>query len=125
VIVSYAALRSAMKDGSGTLGESLGIDPSVHPVAALNADAQALADCFGVDLFIVTAMVDAVNDALADNGSRRLHAERVSDRIKSGELKRYLGSAGTRRIHSATLPMTRPCAFCRAGGKAHEPFLNL
>jgi len=96
VIVSYAALRSAMKDGSGTLGESLGIDPSVHPVAALNADAQALADCFGVDLFIVTAMVDAVNDALADNGFPENYTlSGVSDRIKSGELKRYLGSAGT------------------------------
>jgi hypothetical protein len=96
VVVSYAALHSTMKDGSGTLGESLGIDLSVHPVAALRAEAQALADYFGVDLYIVTAMVDAVNDALADNGFPENYTlSGVSDRIKSGELKRYLGSAGT------------------------------
>lgn len=95
VLVSYAALRGAMKDGSGTLAERLGIDLAVRPAAALDAEAQALADYFSVDLYVVTAMVDAINDALADNGFPEDYTlAGAGDRIRSGELKSYLESAG-------------------------------
>jgi hypothetical protein len=68
VIVSYYALDCVMKGGAETLGKTLGIDTSVHPVAARNSDQQLLADYFKLDLFYVTCLVDMINDQLAADG---------------------------------------------------------
>ncbi len=96
VIVSRFALDCETKDGSTTLGELLGIDSNVHPVAAINPEYQTLADYFNVDLYYVTLMADSINNALAENGHPESYAlTGVEARIQSGELGAYLESAET------------------------------
>jgi hypothetical protein len=90
VIVSFHALECARKGSSQTLGEFLGVSTGSHPSAALCGDCRLLADYFGVDLYDVTVMVDAVNTLLASDGCPESYSlAGIGARIDSGELDRY------------------------------------
>ena len=94
VLVSYNALYCPMLGGSMTLAETLDIDVGTRPVAALDTEWQVLAAYFGVSVFQVTAMIDAINTLLAGDGyaeSYRLTG--IQARIDSGELAAFRQNA--------------------------------
>lgn len=94
VIISFHALDCEQKGSTQTLGESLGINTGSHPAAALCEDCALLADYFGVDLYDVTVMADAINTLLARDGYPESYTlAGIQDRIDSGELDVYREAA--------------------------------
>ncbi len=92
VLVSYSALECRLKDSNRTLAETLSIDTERH-AAAVDPQLQKLADCFGVDLLLVTIAVDTINRQLmADGFEPDYTVGNVAKREADGDFYAYLAN---------------------------------